>query len=108
LGTQAALRKALAIDDMVYDQVSSPVWRHRREILGAGAGGYLLLFCPFYRKHNIAREMDRAGALPVDFAFDERGLQTWTACTCECPVCVHSSWPAVSAWASCPSADCAQ
>jgi D-glycero-alpha-D-manno-heptose-7-phosphate kinase len=49
------------------------------KILGAGGGGYLLLFCPFERKHIIARELESAGAQPVDFAFDERGLQTWTA-----------------------------
>ena len=49
------------------------------KILGAGGGGYLLLFCPFDRKHIIARELDSAGAQPVEFAFDERGLQTWTA-----------------------------
>ncbi|MBI5877161.1 MAG: GHMP kinase [Chloroflexi bacterium] len=48
------------------------------KILGAGGGGYLLLFCPFDRKHTIAAEMVRAGAQPVSFSFEERGLQTWT------------------------------
>ncbi|MEP7200930.1 MAG: GHMP kinase, partial [Chloroflexota bacterium] len=49
------------------------------KILGAGGGGYLLLFCPFDRKHLIAAELDAAGAQPVGFAFEERGLQTWMA-----------------------------
>jgi D-glycero-alpha-D-manno-heptose-7-phosphate kinase len=49
------------------------------KILGAGGGGYLLLYCPFERKHSIAAELERAGAQPVDFGFDDRGLQTWTA-----------------------------
>jgi len=47
------------------------------KILGAGGGGYLLLFCPFERKHTIAAAMVKAGAQPVGFSFDERGLQTW-------------------------------
>lgn len=49
------------------------------KILGAGGGGYLLLFCPFERRHLIAAEMVAAGAQPVGFAFEERGLQTWSA-----------------------------
>lgn len=49
------------------------------KILGAGGGGYLLLYCPFERKHIIAAELASAGAQPVDFAFEERGVQTWTA-----------------------------
>jgi D-glycero-alpha-D-manno-heptose-7-phosphate kinase len=49
------------------------------KILGAGGGGYLLLYCPFDRKHVIAAELDSAGAQSVDFAFEERGVQTWTA-----------------------------
>ncbi|TMC60781.1 MAG: GHMP kinase [Chloroflexi bacterium] len=49
------------------------------KLLGAGGGGYLLLFCPFERKHIIAAELEEAGAQPVDFAFEEHGLQTWIA-----------------------------
>src|SRR5439155_977764 len=40
------------------------------KLLGAGGGGYLLLFCPFERKHIIAAELEEAGAQPVDFAFE--------------------------------------
>lgn len=49
------------------------------KIAGAGGGGYLLLYCPFDRKHRIAAEMEKMGGQVVDFGFEPRGLQTWTA-----------------------------
>jgi len=47
------------------------------KILGAGGGGYLLLYCPFDRKHVVAATLERLGGQVVDFGFDWRGLQTW-------------------------------
>jgi D-glycero-alpha-D-manno-heptose-7-phosphate kinase len=47
------------------------------KILGAGGGGYLLLYCPFDRKHMVAAALERLGGQVVDFGFDWRGLQTW-------------------------------
>jgi D-glycero-alpha-D-manno-heptose-7-phosphate kinase len=47
------------------------------KILGAGGGGYMLLYCPFDRKHLIAAVLERLGGQVVDFGFDLRGLQTW-------------------------------
>jgi D-glycero-alpha-D-manno-heptose-7-phosphate kinase len=47
------------------------------KILGAGGGGYLLLYCPFDRKHLIAAALEKLGGQVVDFGFDLRGLQTW-------------------------------
>lgn len=49
------------------------------KIAGAGGGGYLLLYCPFEKKHRIAAEMEKMGGQVVDFGFESRGLQTWTA-----------------------------
>jgi D-glycero-alpha-D-manno-heptose-7-phosphate kinase len=49
------------------------------KILGAGGGGYMLLYCPFDRKHIIARKMEELGGQVVEFDFDHGGLQTWTA-----------------------------
>ena len=46
------------------------------KILGAGGGGYLLIYCQ-YNKHIIARELQRVGGEVVDFAFENNGLQTW-------------------------------
>lgn len=47
------------------------------KLLGAGGGGYLLLFCPFERRPGIAQAMEEAGARVVKFNFAPRGVQTW-------------------------------
>jgi len=47
------------------------------EIVGAGGGGYLLLYCQFDRRHLIAEEVERVGGKVVEFSFEFRGLQTW-------------------------------
>jgi D-glycero-alpha-D-manno-heptose-7-phosphate kinase len=47
------------------------------KLLGAGGGGYLLLFCPFERRPAVTEAMEQAGARVVRFHFDERGVQTW-------------------------------
>ncbi|HHV92975.1 MAG TPA: GHMP kinase [Firmicutes bacterium] len=47
------------------------------KILGAGGGGYLLLYCPFDKKHIIAQELEKAGGQVVKFGFEQQGLQTW-------------------------------
>jgi D-glycero-alpha-D-manno-heptose-7-phosphate kinase len=47
------------------------------KILGAGGGGYLLLYCEFDKKHIVAAELEKLGGQVVGFTFDRRGLQTW-------------------------------
>jgi D-glycero-alpha-D-manno-heptose-7-phosphate kinase len=47
------------------------------KLLGAGGGGYLLLFCPFERRPAVAEAMEGAGARVVRFHFEEEGVQTW-------------------------------
>ncbi len=47
------------------------------KLLGAGGGGYLLLYCPFDKKHLIARRLEQLGGQIVDFNFEFQGLQTW-------------------------------
>lgn len=47
------------------------------KILGAGGGGYLLVYCPFDKKHKIAAELEKVGGQIVKFGFDELGLQSW-------------------------------
>lgn len=49
------------------------------KIAGAGAGGYLLFYCPFPLKHRVARALEQMGGQVVEFGFERRGLQTWTA-----------------------------
>ncbi|MEW6069740.1 MAG: GHMP kinase [Candidatus Thermoplasmatota archaeon] len=47
------------------------------KILGAGGGGYLLLYCKFDKKHIVAEKLEKLGGKIVDFAFEPLGLQTW-------------------------------
>jgi len=47
------------------------------KILGAGGGGYLLLFCQFEKKHIVAEQLEKLGGQIVEFAFEYQGLQTW-------------------------------
>jgi len=47
------------------------------KILGAGGGGYLLLYCDFDKKHVVAEELEKLGGQVVEFTFDWHGLQTW-------------------------------
>ena len=49
------------------------------KILGAGGGGYLLLFVPFTRRERVAAAMEAAGGRIVDFQFDLSGVRTWSA-----------------------------
>ena len=47
------------------------------KLCGAGGGGYLLLYVPGARQHDVRRALEQAGGQIVRFAFEERGLQTW-------------------------------
>jgi D-glycero-alpha-D-manno-heptose-7-phosphate kinase len=47
------------------------------KILGAGGGGYLLLYCPYNKKHLIAADLEKLGAQVTRFSFDNQGLTTW-------------------------------
>lgn len=47
------------------------------KLLGAGGGGYLLVFAPFDKKHIIAEEMEKSGGQLIEFSFEFGGLQTW-------------------------------
>jgi len=73
---------------MLSDRISTPLidelYAEARErgaiggkIAGAGGGGYLLLYCPFDKKYQVAERMKAAGCSITDFAFEDHGLQTW-------------------------------
>ena len=47
------------------------------KILGAGGGGYLLIYAPFDKKQAIAKDLERLGGRMVDFNFEFEGLRTW-------------------------------
>ncbi|MGI0131265.1 MAG: GHMP kinase [Thermoplasmata archaeon] len=48
------------------------------KLVGAGGGGFLLLFCDFARRAQVARAVQEAGGRVTDFSFEMLGLQTWS------------------------------
>ncbi len=47
------------------------------KVAGAGGGGFLLLYCPFDRKHRVAQRLRDAGCSIADFSFTQSGVETW-------------------------------
>jgi D-glycero-alpha-D-manno-heptose-7-phosphate kinase len=47
------------------------------KLVGAGGGGYILLFCDFERRAQVARALEKVGGRVVDFALEPSGLQSW-------------------------------
>jgi D-glycero-alpha-D-manno-heptose-7-phosphate kinase len=47
------------------------------KLLGAGGGGYLLIYCETGRQHDVRQALRARGGTIVDFTFDDRGLQYW-------------------------------
>jgi D-glycero-alpha-D-manno-heptose-7-phosphate kinase len=47
------------------------------KVLGAGGGGYLLVYCPFDKKRAIATELERLGGKIAPFGFSPSGIQSW-------------------------------
>jgi D-glycero-alpha-D-manno-heptose-7-phosphate kinase len=52
------------------------------KLLGAGGGGYLLLFCEVGRRRDVREKLEQMGGQFTDFAFREEGLQVWRS---SCP-----------------------
>lgn len=48
------------------------------KLLGAGGGGYLLMYCPYNVKHKVAKRMEEVGGQLTDWNFELRGAQAWT------------------------------
>ena len=49
------------------------------KLLGAGGGGYLLMYCPYNVKHKVAARMEKVGGQLTDWNFELRGAQAWVA-----------------------------
>jgi D-glycero-alpha-D-manno-heptose-7-phosphate kinase len=47
------------------------------KILGAGGGGYMLLYCDFRKRHEVDRAMREMGAEAKSFSFTKEGLTVW-------------------------------
>jgi len=47
------------------------------KVTGAGGGGYMLFYCPFEKKHRVAKVLKEMGGVITEFGFEFNGLQTW-------------------------------
>lgn len=47
------------------------------KLLGAGGGGFLLMFCPYNVRHKVAARMEALGGQLTDWNFELRGAQAW-------------------------------
>lgn len=47
------------------------------KLLGAGGGGYLLMYCPYNVKHIVAKRMEEISGQLTDWNFELRGAQAW-------------------------------
>jgi D-glycero-alpha-D-manno-heptose-7-phosphate kinase len=48
------------------------------KVTGAGGGGYILLYCEFRRRHQVAQQLESMGVQTRELTFTREGLQTWT------------------------------
>jgi len=48
------------------------------KVTGAGGGGFILLAAPFQRRHLVVEALAEIGVEAQEFAFDRRGIRTWT------------------------------
>lgn len=48
------------------------------KVTGAGGGGYMLFYCPFQRKHRVAKALTKMGGQLTEFEFTSNGLTTWS------------------------------
>lgn len=47
------------------------------KLMGAGGGGYLLLYCETHKQHDVRMALERAGGIVTNCALEHRGLQVW-------------------------------
>jgi len=47
------------------------------KLLGAGGGGYMVLYCQFDKKYKVAKKLREMGGKLTEFDFENGGLQTW-------------------------------
>jgi D-glycero-alpha-D-manno-heptose-7-phosphate kinase len=78
----------LKVDPGISDSTIDEMYREARQagavsgkLLGAGGGGYLLLFCEVDKKRAVRERLEQLGGQFTDFSFVNEGLQTWES-TC--------------------------
>ncbi|MGC9971582.1 MAG: GHMP kinase [Bryobacteraceae bacterium] len=64
--------------------IADPLYEEARKhgaiggkLMGAGGGGYLLLYCETHRQHEVRKALERRGGVVANCALEPRGLQVW-------------------------------
>jgi D-glycero-alpha-D-manno-heptose-7-phosphate kinase len=77
---EAKKRMSPRISTERIDEMYAEARRHGAlggKVTGAGGGGFMLLYCDYRRKHEIAAVLERMGGRVDEFAFAIEGLRTW-------------------------------
>jgi len=76
----AKKRMSEKISNPIIDELYDAARKHGAvggKVTGAGGGGYMIFYCQFEQKHRVADILRKVGAVPMEFAFEPRGIQTW-------------------------------
>lgn len=63
------------IDELYYEALKYGALGGK--LLGAGGGGYLLVYCPYNKKHIVAKRLEEMGGQLTDWNFELSGMQSW-------------------------------
>jgi D-glycero-alpha-D-manno-heptose-7-phosphate kinase len=81
---EAYLNKKRMNPDITQGTIADELYERARQcgavggkLMGAGGGGYLLIYCPSKRRQAVVDALTEAGGQVTDFNFDLAGLQTW-------------------------------
>jgi D-glycero-alpha-D-manno-heptose-7-phosphate kinase len=77
---QAKKRMSERISTPQIDELYEEARRHGAlggKVIGAGGGGYLMLYCDYRSRHGVAEAVARMGAGVDEVAFEQNGLRTW-------------------------------
>ncbi len=78
--TNKKLMNPHVADNTTADQLYAAAKQHGvigGKLLGAGGGGYLLLFCETGKQHKVRQALEQLGGQFTDFSFEGGGLQVW-------------------------------
>ena len=65
------------IDDLYSTAIANGAYGGK--VSGAGGGGFMYFICKNDRKHIVAKELQKKGAIVEDFVFEPRGARSWRA-----------------------------
>ncbi len=63
------------IDDLYNAAIESGAYGGKAS--GAGGGGFMFFICQYDKKHLVAKELKKRGAIMADLSFENRGARSW-------------------------------